>query len=173
MTSRRGTSPMPPALAGSGSTESPPAPAAARGWRTLTLEEIRVGEELPELRVDVTASLIVAGALASRDYQDVHHDHAAAVRNGAKDIFMNILTTNGLVGRYVTDWAGAEAIIKEVRVRLGAPNYPGDVMVMTGRVISADDSGTERTVIVEVRGTNGRGDHVTGTVTLSLPMAAP
>lgn len=50
--------------------------------------------------------MIVATALASRDYQDVHHDPALAVERGSKDVFMNILTTNGLVDRFVTGWAG-------------------------------------------------------------------
>ena len=133
--------------------------------KTLTSSEVQVGQELPELVVDVTATMIVAGALASRDYQDVHHDTALARAAGAKDIFMNILTTNGLVGRFVTDWAGPEALIKKVSIRLGAPNYPGDQMRLTGAVTRRDAASVE----VEVRGTNSAGDHVTGTVVLELP----
>ena len=133
--------------------------------KTLTSSEVQVGQELPELVVDVTATMIVAGALASRDYQDVHHDTALARAAGARDIFMNILTTNGLVGRFVTDWAGPEALIKKVSIRLGAPNYPGDRMRLTGAVTRRDAASVE----VEVRGTNSAGDHVTGTVVLELP----
>ncbi|MCQ0015511.1 hypothetical protein [Actinomadura madurae] len=69
-------------------------------------EDVAVGEELPELSVPLTRTMIVATALASRDYQDVHHDPALAVERGSKDVFMNILTTNGLVDRFVTGWAG-------------------------------------------------------------------
>ena len=133
--------------------------------KTLVSGDVSVGQELPELVVDVTATMIVAGALASRDYQDVHHDAALARAAGANDIFMNILTTNGLVGRFVTDWVGPEALIKKVAIRLGAPNYPGDRMRMTGSVVRRDGAGIE----VEVRGRNSLGDHVTGTVTLELP----
>jgi hypothetical protein len=125
---------------------------------------MRPGEELPPLTIPITATLIVAGAIASRDYQDVHHDRDLAHRRGAPDIFMNILTTNGLVGRFVTDWAGPGARLRRVSIRLGVPNYPGDTMTLTGRVREVDaGSGT---VTVEVRGANGRGDHVTGTVEL-------
>jgi len=137
--------------------------------KTRRFEEVRVGEELPELAIDVTASLIVAGALASRDFQDVHHDHAAAVASGAKDIFMSIRTTQGLVGRFVSDWAGPEAMFKKMSVRLGAPNYPGDMMRMTGEVASTDRAGTEGLVEVAIRGANSLGEHVTGTVTMALP----
>jgi MaoC like domain len=132
---------------------------------TLRARDVRVGDALPELVVDITPTLIVAGALASRDYQDVHHDHDLAVAHGAKDVFMNILTTNGFVGRFVTDWAGPDAILNKVSIRLGAPNYPGDRMRMTGSVGAVDG----QTVEVEVRGSNTLGDHVTGTVSLQLP----
>jgi len=77
------------------------------------------------------------------------------------------LSTNGFVGRFITDWAGPDATLKRVAIRLGAPNYPGDTMTMTGTVTAKDDD--TGAVEVSVRGTNRRGDHVTGTVVLSLP----
>jgi len=130
--------------------------------------EVKVGDELPPLVVPLTATTIVAGAIASRDYQDVHHDHALALQRGSKDIFMNILTTNGWVGRYVTDWAGPEAFLRVVDIALGAPNYPGDTMTLSGRVTAVAGD----VVTLAVRGANGLGDHVTGTVELSLPGGA-
>jgi hypothetical protein len=96
----------------------------------------------------------------------VHHDSELARERGSKDVFMNILTTNGYVGRYITDWAGPDAVLKKVAIRLGAPNYPGDTMLMTGRVKSKGDAGL---VEVEIRGANNVGDHVVGTVSLVLP----
>jgi hypothetical protein len=125
-----------------------------------------VGESLPELSIDITARLIVGGAIASRDYQNVHHDKTAAQALGSADIFMNILTTNGLVGRYVSDWGGIGARLKKVSIRLGAPNYPGDRMILSGCVTALDRETLE--VEVAVRGANSLGDHVTGTVCLQL-----
>lgn len=122
-----------------------------------------VGETLPELVIAITATRIVSGAIASRDYQDVHHDVSAAREKGSPDIFMNILTTNGLVGRFVTDWAGPQARIFKIAIRLGVPNHPGDTMTLTGSVTRTEEDGT---VEVAVRGANRLGDHVTGTVTL-------
>ncbi|MEU2001442.1 MaoC family dehydratase [Rhodococcus sp. NPDC019627] len=127
------------------------------------LTEVEVGSSLPELAIPLTRTLIVATALATRDFQDVHHDPALAVERGSKDVFMNILTTNGLVGRFVTDWAGPQASLRRITIRLGAPNYPGDVLTLTGEVIS-NEAGV---VTVKVRGANSLGDHVTGTVTVA------
>jgi acyl dehydratase len=135
----------------------------------LRYDDVEVGQELPGLDFPLTRTMIVSTAIASRDYQDVHHDPSLAQERGSKDIFMNILTTNGLVGRYVTDWAGPNAVLKAVRIRLGAPNYPGDTMTLTGNVVSKDAETSE--ITVKVVGANSRGDHVTGTVTLELPRA--
>jgi 3-oxo-4,17-pregnadiene-20-carboxyl-CoA hydratase beta subunit len=143
------------------STDTMTAP-APRGVR---YDDVQVGDELPALPIPLTRTLIVATAIASRDYQDVHHDPGLAQERGSPDIFMNILTTNGFVGRYVTDWAGANAVFKSVKIRLGAPNYPGDTMTMMGHVTKKEDGLIE----VAIRGSNSLGDHVTGTVTLELP----
>jgi acyl dehydratase len=133
--------------------------------RGLRYDDVQVGDELPSLPIPLTRTLIVATAIASRDYQDVHHDPGLAQERGSPDIFMNILTTNGFVGRYVTDWAGPNAVFKSVKIRLGAPNYPGDTMTMTGTVTKKENGLVE----VAVRGSNKLGDHVTGMVTLELP----
>ena len=132
---------------------------------TLRYDEVAVGDALPALEVPITATVIVAGAIASRDYQDVHHDAELARQRGSKDIFMNILTTNGWVGRYVTDWAGPEALLRSVDIRLGAPNYPGDTMVFSGTVAGKRDG----VVTIALRGANQLGDHVTGSVEVALP----
>ena len=134
---------------------------------TLAFESVSVGDRLPDLAIEITTSLIVGGALASRDYMPVHHDKAAAQAQGMSDVFMNILTTNGLVGRYVTDWAGMDAILKGVSIVLGTPNLPGDTMTFTGSVKSVDTA--DGVVEVEVAGRNSWGDHVTGTVSVALP----
>ncbi|MGW1671016.1 MaoC/PaaZ C-terminal domain-containing protein [Streptomyces sp. NPDC002324] len=129
---------------------------------------VRAGDVLPSMEIEITRTLVVAGAIASRDYQDVHHDPELARRRGSPDVFMNILTTNGLVGRYVTDHFGAAVVLRKVAIRLGAPNYPGDTMVLTGTVEATDG----RTATVRIIGENGIGRHVTGTVTVTLPEAA-
>ncbi|MEU1331043.1 acyl dehydratase [Streptomyces sp. NPDC005865] len=122
------------------------------------------------MEIPITRTLIVAGAIASRDYQDVHHDAELARAKGSPDIFMNILTTNGLVGRYITDHFGPTAVLRKVVIRLGAPNYPGDTMVLTGTVERVEPSPDGDTATVKVVGANGIGNHVTGTITVTVPV---
>ncbi len=135
--------------------------------KAVAFSELQVGDSLPEFAIEVTTSLIVSGALASRDYTPVHHDKAHAQSQGLQDVIMNTLTTNGLVGRFVTDWTGPDAIIKRSALKLGVPNIPGETMKLRGTVKEKDaDAGT---LVLEVVGSNSWGDHVTGTVSLALP----
>jgi acyl dehydratase len=133
--------------------------------KNVKLSDVNVGDSLPELPIPLTTSLIVAGAVASRDFTPVHHDKSAAQAAGMQDVFMNILTTNGLVGRFVSDWAGPNALIRHVKIRLGTPNLPGDTMTLTGSVTSKEGDVVE----VEIAGKNAWGNHVTGTVRVALP----
>lgn len=124
-----------------------------------------VGQQLPELVIEASVKNIVATAIASRDYQDVHHDVASAQERGSKTIFTNILTSNGYVLKYVTDWTGPLAVVRTSKIRLGVPNYAGDTMTMRGEVTRVDGTQVE----IAVRGSNSLGDHVIGTVVVELP----
>ena len=138
--------------------------------KTRTLAEVDVGDVLPELAIEMTSTLIIAGALASNDYTPVHHDKQAAQAQGLPDVIMNVLTTNGWVSRYVTDWAGPNAEIKKLGVKLGAPNVPGDTMKLTGKVLQKDEE--QSVVDIEVIGRNSWGAHATASVSLALPRGA-
>jgi hypothetical protein len=123
-----------------------------------------VGLRLPDLVLDASVRNIIATAIATRDYQDVHHDIATAQEKGSRTIFTNILTSNGYVLRYVTDFFGPLTVVRSSRIRLGVPNYAGDTMTMTGEVTAVDGD----QVTVRVRGSNSLGDHVTGTVEIEV-----
>jgi acyl dehydratase len=137
--------------------------------RTLDWRAIQVGDHLPALVIDVTASVIVAGAIATRDFMPVHHDRAYANAQGAPDIFMNILSDTAYCSRFLTDWAGPEAMIKKLAIRLGVPVFPGSTLTYSGTVIATSLRGDEGLVEVELQATNDLGDHVSGTAVLSLP----
>ena len=119
-----------------------------------------VGDQLPPLTIEATPTFVVSTALATRDFQDVHHDRDRAHQRGSKDIFVNILTDTGLVQRYVTDWAGPAARVRKIAIRLGVPCYAYDTLRFSGEVTAVE--GDE--VVVSVVGRGNLGDHVVGTV---------
>ena len=141
---------------------------SAVGRNTLAWNAVDVGDELTAMDVPVTTTLIVAGAIASRDYMPVHHDRDFAKSQGSPDIFMNILTTNGLCVKFLHDWAGPEAMIKKLSIRLGVPAYPNDPLTFTGTVTGTSAVAGEGLVDVSFTGANSLGNHVTGTAVLSL-----
>jgi hypothetical protein len=126
---------------------------------------IEVGTKLPELSIDGDPTFIVfSTALATRDFQDVHHDRDKAQAKGSKDIFVNILTDTGLVQRFITDWAGPSALIKSIGLRLGVPWYAYDTVTFCGEVTAVDGG----VVTVRVVGRNSLGDHIIATATLTI-----
>jgi uncharacterized OB-fold protein len=129
----------------------------------------RARETLPELTIELTPTFVVSTALATRDFQDVHHDRDLAVARGSKDIFLNILTDTGLVQRYVTDWAGPQARVKSIAIRLGVPAYAYDTLVLSGEITDAVDD--ERTI--SVTGRDALGEHIVSTVRLDVPSSPP
>ncbi len=124
-----------------------------------------VGDVLPELALPLDRTTIVATAIASQDFEDVHHDPSKAYERGTPDIFMSINSTNGFLDRYVSDLFGPATRIRKVALRLGVPNFPGDTMTFSGEVAEVSDAG----VVLKVVGRNARGPHVTATVTLDNP----
>ena len=135
--------------------------------QSIRFESVNVGDELQSVSVPITVPLIAGSAIATRDYFPGHHDRDAARELGSPHIFMNILTTNGLVQSFVESWAGDDARLMDLKIRLGAPNYPGDTMKFTGSVTEKNEA--TRSVQLTLKGTNSMGSHVSGTVQVALP----
>jgi hypothetical protein len=125
---------------------------------------------LPGWELPITPTLVVSTAIATRDFQDVHHDRDLAQGHGSKDIFLNILSTTGLVQRYVGEWArealGPDFRIHSCALRLGAPAYPYDTLAFSGTVTDETDGVLSIDVVgavVSTGSTDGM-NHVNATV---------
>ena len=130
----------------------------------MTTPTVEVGTKLPELKLYGDPTFIVSTAIATRDYQDVHHDRDKAQAKGSKDIFVNILTDTGLVQRFITDWAGPNAVITSIGLRLGVPWYAYDTVTFNGEVTAIEDG----VITLKVVGSNSLGDHVIANATLTI-----
>jgi acyl dehydratase len=139
---------------------------------TLRWSDIDVGDEVTPLEIAVTTTMIVAGAIASRDFMPVHHDRDYASKQGSPNLFMNILTSNGYCVRFLTDWAGPEAMVTKLAIRLGVPCFPDDPLCFTGSVTGktkgSEGAPDENFIEVTFRASNSLGNHVSGTAVLSL-----
>ena len=135
---------------------------------SVTWEGIAVGDELVPLVLNMTATRIVAGAIATRDFMPVHHDREYANAQGAPDIFMNILSSNAYCSRFLTDWAGPDAMVRRLSIRLGVPVHPGSILTFTGTVTGKSETDGERRVDIGFKAANELGDHVTGTAVVSF-----
>ena len=138
------------------------------GSAGFAAQDLQVGQTVPELVVDVTRTLIAAGAFATRDAQDVHHDAGLAAQRGFKDIFLNNFTTMALVGRFLSDWTGPQAVVKRFSFKLGAQQYADDPLRLRGTVKSVERNGEATRFTVEVVGTNSLGTHITSLVYLAV-----
>ena len=117
---------------------------------------------LPSLSVDITTTMIIAGVTACGNFEPVHIDSAYARSQGLQDIITDILSTSGLVSRFVTDWAGPKTLLNRIALALKAPTYPGDQLTLEGNA-----SGNA----VNIRGRNPRGDHVAAQIEMR-PLSA-
>jgi acyl dehydratase len=138
---------------------------------TLDWNAIQIGDAITPMTIDVTATVVVAGAIATRDFMPVHHDREYANSQGSPSIFLNIMTDNGHCSRFLTDWAGPEAMVRKIAIRLGVPAYAGSTLEYTGKVTGKSRLDGEGIVEVELRATNDQGDHLSGTATIGLPLA--
>jgi acyl dehydratase len=137
--------------------------------KSIYWDAVKEGEELLVQKREITRTTVIATAIATRDFTPVHHDHEAAQKSGANDIFLNILTTGGFIGKYMTDWSGPEGQLKKIVIRLGATCYPGDTLTSTGKVVKKYTQGNEHLVDVEYNLSVAMGPHAWGTVTMALP----
>lgn len=137
--------------------------------KPLFWEEIEEGDHLPGLIKEVTATTVIYGAFASRDFMPVHHDRDFAQKQGMKDIFMNSPVTGGWISRYVTDWTGPDGEIRKISMQFGMPCHPGDRLTWSGTVAKKYVTGDEYLVDIEYSGHVPEGLHCSGFVTAGLP----
>jgi len=142
--------------------------------RSLVLSDVAVGDQLPPLSYDVTATTVVLGAFGGRDWRPMHHDHQFAVeRNGVRDIFLNTTAEAAFFERYITDWTGPTGRLGRLGFNMRSPVFPGETMKITGTVtnVETDDTGCGW-ITVEFALTVADDARATGTARVAIPTTA-
>ncbi|HQQ75575.1 MAG TPA: MaoC/PaaZ C-terminal domain-containing protein [Pseudomonadales bacterium] len=140
------------------------------GRTSLHADAIQVGDAITPMDIPLTHTMIAATAIASMDFMPVHHDKDYALSQFAPDAFLNILSSNGFVSKFLTDWAGPDAWVKKISIKLGVPAVPHQVLKFTGEVLSKNTVGNECHIEVSVQAANDSGNHATGTAVITLPL---
>jgi acyl dehydratase len=135
--------------------------------QTRAFGGVKVGDELPPITIALSHTGVAAAAIATRDFQPIHHDVERARALGSANVFINTYTTAGYLERLVVEWAGRDVLMRKISFRMGVPSYAGDTMVVKGKVTALRKD--ERCVEIEVTGSNSLGDHAVGTVVAQLP----
>lgn len=136
---------------------------------SLKAANIQIGDAVKPMDIPLTHTIVASTAIASMDFMPVHHDKDYALAQYAPDIFLNILSSNGFVSKFLTDWAGPDTWVKKINVKLGVPAVPHQVLRFTGNVINKEYVGDECHIEVSVQAANDSGNHVTGTAVITLP----
>ncbi|MEI7540502.1 MAG: MaoC/PaaZ C-terminal domain-containing protein [Actinomycetes bacterium] len=82
---------------------------------------IEVGMALPEKTFYLDRALLKAYADASGDQNPIHQNEEFALSVGLPNVISHGMLTMALVGKYVTDWAGGSASVREFSARFIKP----------------------------------------------------
>jgi len=104
---------------------------------------IEVGTALPERVFEIDRALLLAYANASGDQNPIHQNEEFALSVGLPNVIAHGMLTMALVGKYVTDWAGGSASVKEFGARFVKP-----VIVPAGEKVDLTVSAT----VAEIEG---------------------
>ena len=118
--------------------------ALKQAYRNLTARDVSAGQQLPPLSHLVSATTVILGAMAARDWRPMHHDKDFAIQgNGLKNIFINTPNNAAWFERYITDWTGPKGRLGRVKFKMKKSVFPGDEMCFSGSVanVAVDASG--------------------------------
>ena len=94
----------------------------------------------------IDRELLKRYADASGDQNPIHQDEAFAKSVGLPDVIAHGMLTMGLVGQYVSDWAGGSANVKEYSARFVKPVVvPANTVVdLVVNGVAAEENGLYR-----------------------------
>ena len=129
----------------------------------LQYADINEGDEAPVVSHELTRTCLVKYAGASGDFNPMHTDEVKAKEAGLPGVFGHGMFSMGLLGRALSDWAGAGNLV-QYGVRFTRQTWPGETLstkiVVTrkeeteeGKLVAADVSLANQDGEVKVSGT--------------------
>ena len=123
----------------------------------LEFDDVQVGDEAPAVSHELGRTDLVKYAGASGDYNPMHTDEVAAQAAGLPSVFGHGMFSMGLLGRALTDWAGA-GNLTNYRVRFTKQTWPGETLTTSITVTEKREEDGQQLVDVEVGLANQDGE---------------
>jgi hypothetical protein len=131
--------------------------------------ELQPGAELARLDIPIGVSDIVAMSIATRDFHPVHHDTAVARALGHPGLFINIMTTSGLIERFVRARCPEGATLRSLKLKLGVPHHADNVLSLSGTVEKAGAANGVHWAELSITAGNPLGRHAAALVRVEWP----
>lgn len=141
-------------------------------WSTqLYFEDVKEGDEVPQVAFPITIQRLVMEAGANRDFNGIHHNREIARFYGAPDMFCNNFFLQAMWERTVREYIGLRGIICKIGpFRMRIFNPVGDTVVVKGNVLRKFQQDGRNVVELRMWSENSRGISVgPGPVLVTLP----
>jgi acyl dehydratase len=137
----------------------------------LYFEDVKEGDEVPQVAFPITIQRLVMEAGANRDFNGIHHNREIARFYGAPDMFCNNFFLQAMWERAVREYIGLRGIICKIGpFRMRIFNPVGDTVVVKGNVLRKFQQDRRNVVELRMRSENSRGISVgPGPVLVTLP----
>jgi len=132
--------------------------------------DVREGEVLPKVTMQVPFAKVILNAAATNDYFPGHHDPEYARAQGQRNIYLNTMAIEGFIDRVATDWAGPGTFIRKRQMQMRASIYAGDTLYGEGVVTRRyEDAAGRNLVDITISIATDEGPRVPAALTLELP----
>jgi acyl dehydratase len=116
-----------------------------------SFDDLRVGDDLPEVPRRITQDDVRAYADASGDQNPLHQDEEVARAAGFPGTIAHGMFTMGHLVSAILRWAGSEDALSRIHVQFRAPVVVGETIVAGGKITSLDTARRSVTLDVWVR----------------------
>lgn len=133
-------------------------------------DDVKEGQDIPTLEKTPTRRTLVMWAGASGDFFELHYDKEFAQSLGNPDVLVHGRLEAAYLTQLLTDWVGEKGTVKKVSVQYRGNAFPGQKLLMKGKVTKKYQQGGENLVDLEIFVENPQGQKITpGSATVALP----
>jgi acyl dehydratase len=133
-------------------------------------DDVKEGQDIPTLEKTPSRRTLVMWAGASGDFFELHYDKEFAQSLGNPDVLVHGRLEAAYLTQLLTDWVGEKGQVKKVSVQYRGNAFPGQKLLMKGKVTKKYQKDGENLVELEIFVENPEGKKITpGSAIVALP----